>query len=125
MVDLAGVKVFVSDTAVATESDAVQLIVDAYYAHQAEWIAFTPEQVGDDFFELRTGRAGAITQKFVMYQMGLAVVGDISARVAASKPLADWVRESNRGRNLLFAADLDELTEQLGRQTRPKGPGVS
>ncbi|HEY9336187.1 MAG TPA: DUF4180 domain-containing protein, partial [Kribbella sp.] len=72
-----------------------------------------PEQVGDDFFELRTGRAGAITQKFVMYQMGLAVVGDISARVAASKPLADWVRESNRGRNLLFAADLDELTEQL------------
>ena len=45
--------------------------------------------------------------------MGLAVVGDISSRVAASKPLADWVRESNRGRNLLFAEDLDELTERL------------
>jgi hypothetical protein len=113
MVELAGVKVFVSDTAVATESDAVQLIVDAHYAHRAEWIAFTPEQLGDEFFELRTGLAGAITQKFVMYQMGLAVVGDISSRVAASKPLADWVRESNRGRNLLFAEDLDELTERL------------
>jgi hypothetical protein len=113
MVDLAGVKVFVSDTAVTTESDAVQLIVDAYYAHQAEWIAFTPEQLGDEFFELRSGRAGAITQKFVSYQMGLAVVGDISSRVAASKPLTDWVRESNRGRNLLFAEDLDELTERL------------
>ncbi|MFC6156540.1 DUF4180 domain-containing protein [Kribbella jiaozuonensis] len=113
MVELAGVKVFVSDTAIATEGDAVQLIVDAYYAHHAEWIAFTPEQLGDEFFELRTGRAGAITQKFVSYQMGLAVVGDISARVAASKPLADWVRESNRGRNLLFADDLDELAERL------------
>lgn len=113
MVELAGVRVFVSDTAVVDESDAVQLIVDAYYAHQAEWIAFAPEQLGDEFFELRTGRAGAITQKFVSYQMGLAVVGDISARVAASKPLADWVRESNRGRNLLFAEDLDELTERL------------
>jgi hypothetical protein len=113
MVELAGVRVFVSDTAVVNESDAVQLIVDAYYAHQAEWIAFMPEQLGDEFFELKTGRAGAITQKFVSYQMGLAVVGDISARVAASKPLADWVRESNRGRNLLFAADLDELTERL------------
>ncbi|WP_371401462.1 DUF4180 domain-containing protein [Kribbella sp. NBC_00662] len=113
MVDLAGVNVFVSDTAVATDSDAVQLIVDAYYAHQAEWIAFTPEQLGDEFFELRTGRAGAITQKFVSYRMGLAVVGDISARIAASKPLADWVRESNRGRNLLFADDLDELAERL------------
>ncbi|WP_432892267.1 DUF4180 domain-containing protein [Kribbella sp. CA-245084] len=113
MVDLASVKVFVSETAVATESDAVQLIVDAHYAHRAEWIAFTPEQLGDEFFELRTGLAGAITQKFVMYQMGLAVVGDISSRVAASRPLADWVRESNRGRNLLFAEDLDELTERL------------
>ncbi|MER7249927.1 DUF4180 domain-containing protein [Kribbella sp. NPDC000426] len=113
MVDLAGVQVFVSDTAVATESEAVQLIVDAHYAHRAEWIAFTPEQLGDEFFELRTGRAGAITQKFVMYQMGLAVVGDISSRIAASKPLADWVRESNRGRNLLFVEDLDDLTERL------------
>ncbi|MFI5692823.1 DUF4180 domain-containing protein [Kribbella sp. NPDC051586] len=113
MTELAGVKVFVSDTAVATDSDAVQLIVDAYYAHQASWIAFTPEQLGDEFFELRTGLAGAITQKFVSYRMGLAVVGDISARVEASKPLADWVRESNRGHNLLFVEDLDELAERL------------
>src|SRR3954452_15563537 len=111
--ELAGVRVFLSDTALADEQDAVQLIVDAYYAHQAEWIALTPEQLGDEFFELRTGRAGAITQKFVSYRMGLAVVGDISSRVAASKPLADWVRESNRGRYLLFAEDLDELTERL------------
>ncbi|TDO60816.1 uncharacterized protein DUF4180 [Kribbella sp. VKM Ac-2571] len=110
---LAGVRVHVSDTSLDNESDAVQLIVDAHYAHQAEWIAFTPEQLGDAFFELSTGLAGAITQKFVMYRMGLAVVGDISKRVAASKPLADWVRESNRGRNLLFAADLGELEEQL------------
>ncbi|TCC33388.1 DUF4180 domain-containing protein [Kribbella sindirgiensis] len=106
-------RVHISDTPLGDESDAVQLIVDAHYAHQAEWIAFTPEQLGDAFFELSSGRAGAITQKFVMYQMGLAVVGDISERVAASKPLADWVRESNRGRNLLFAADLDGLNALL------------
>lgn len=113
MVLLAGMRVHVSDTPLGDESDAVQQIVDAHYAHEATWIAFSPEQLGDEFFELSSGRAGAITQKFVTYQMGLAVVGDISERVAASKPLADWVRESNRGRNLLFAADLDELTEQL------------
>ena len=113
MVQLAGVQVHVSDTPLGGESDAVQMIVDAHYAHQAEWIAFTPDQLGDEFFELQSGLAGAITQKFVMYQMGLAVVGDISGRVAASKPLADWVRESNRGSNLLFAKDLDELGERL------------
>src|SRR5437899_7608969 len=113
MVLMAGVRVHVSETPLGDERDAVQLIVDAHYAHQAEWIAFTPEQLGDEFFELRTGVAGAITQKFVTYQMGLAVVGDISARIAASRPLADWVRESNRGRDLLFAKDLDELRERL------------
>ncbi|HEY3559196.1 MAG TPA: DUF4180 domain-containing protein [Kribbella sp.] len=106
-------QVYFSEVPLTDESAAVQLVVDAYYGHQAEWIAFTPEQLGDEFFELRTGRAGAITQKFVSYRMGLAVVGDISDRVAASKPLADWVRESNRGRNLLFAKDLEELQELL------------
>lgn len=113
MVQVAGVQVHVSDTPLGDESDAVQLIVDAHYAHQAEWIAFTPEQLGDEFFELQSGRAGAITQKFVTYRMGLAVVGDISDRIAAGRPLADWVRESNRGSNLLFAKDLDELAERL------------
>ncbi|MEU8226530.1 DUF4180 domain-containing protein [Kribbella sp. NPDC048915] len=102
-----------SETPLVDEAEVTQAIVDAYYGHQAEWIAFTPEQLGDDFFDLRTGRAGAIAQKFVQYEMGLAVVGDIADRVTASNPLADWVRESNRGRNLLFAADLDELAELL------------
>jgi hypothetical protein len=106
-------QVYVSEVPLTDEGEAVQLIVDAYYGHQADWIVFTPEQLGEEFFELRTGRAGAITQKFVSYHMGLAVVGDIADRLAASKPLADWVRESNRGRNLLFAQDLDELRELL------------
>jgi hypothetical protein len=103
----------VSTTDLPHERDVVQLIVDAYHVHQADWIAFTPEQLGDDFFELRTGRAGAVTQKFVDYQMGLAVVGDISVRTAASASLADWVRESNRGKNLWFVDDLDELGRRL------------
>ena len=57
--ELAGLPVFVSDVAVADESEAVQLIVDGHYGHEAEWVALTPEQLGDEFFELRTGRAGA------------------------------------------------------------------
>jgi hypothetical protein len=105
--------VHVSTTDLPHERDVVQLIVDAYYAHQADWIAFTPEQLGDDFFELRTGRAGAVAQKFVDYHMGLAVVGDISERTAASASLSDWVRESNRGKNLWFVDDLDELGQRL------------
>jgi len=111
--ELGGVRVFVSDAKVADDRGAVQLIVDAHYGHQAEWVAVTPEQLGDEFFELRTGRAGGITQKFVTYRMGLAVVGDIAQRVAESTSLADWVRESNRGRSLWFVPDLPTLASRL------------
>ena len=111
--ELNGVRVFVADTGVVDESDAVQLIATAHYEHQAEWVALPAAVLGDEFFELRTGRAGAIVQKFVNYRMGLVVVGDISDRLAASKPLRDWVRESNRGRSLWFVNELSELADRL------------
>jgi hypothetical protein len=111
--ELSGVRVFVSEAPVGDDRDAVQLMATAHYEHQAEWVALRTEHLGDDFFELRTGRAGAIAQKFVDYRMGLAVVGDIADRVATSTSLADWVRETNRGRNLWFVPDLDTLAGRL------------
>jgi hypothetical protein len=111
--ELSGVRVFVSDGPVGDDRDAVQLIAEAHYGHQVEWVVLHAGQLGDEFFELRTGRAGAIAQKFVDYRMGLAVVGDIAGKVADSTSLADWVRESNRGRNLWFVPDLDALAERL------------
>jgi hypothetical protein len=111
--ELAGVRVFVSDVAVADDRKAVQLIAQAHYEHDATWVAVEADRLGDEFFELRTGRAGAIAQKFVDYRLGLAVVGDISEKLAASKSLTEWVRESNRGRHLWFVPDLDALTARL------------
>jgi hypothetical protein len=111
--ELGGVRVYVSDSRVGDDSEAVQLIAEAHYVHQAEWVAVTVEGLGDEFFALRTGRAGAIAQKFVNNRMGLAVVGDISEKLATSKPLRDWVRESNQGRSLWFVSDLDALAERL------------
>ena len=111
--ELGGVRVFVSDVGVGDDREAVQLIAQAHYEHEASWVAIATDHLGDEFFELRTGRAGAIAQKFVDYRMGLAVVGDITAELAGSKPLRDWVRESNRGRSLWFVADLEALAERL------------
>jgi hypothetical protein len=111
--ELGGVRVFVSDVAVADDREAVQVIAQAHYEHDATWVAVEVGRLGDEFFELRTGRAGAIAQKFVDYRMGLAVIGDISEKLAASKSLTDWVRESNRGRHLWFVPDLDALTVRL------------
>ncbi|TCC66080.1 DUF4180 domain-containing protein [Kribbella pittospori] len=111
--EVGGVRVYVSDSAVVDERGAVDLISQAVYDHDATWVALEADLLGDEFFDLRTGRAGAITQKFVQYGVGFAVVGDLTDRLANSKPLRDWVRESNRGRTVVFVPELDELADRL------------
>lgn len=92
---------------VAGPQDALDLIGAAYL--QADVVAVPAHRFDERFFTLRTGVAGEIMQKFVNYGVRLAVVGDISAQVAASSALRDLVYESNRGRHVWFVAGLDEL----------------
>ncbi|MFE2064829.1 DUF4180 domain-containing protein [Streptomyces sp. NPDC059467] len=98
------------------ESAALDLVGDAM-GQDAELVAVPAERVGDEFFRLRSGVAGAVVQKFVNYRLRLAVVGDISRHLADSSALRDFVYEANRGRHLWFVADDAELAERL----RPAG----
>ena len=82
---------------------------------EADWLAVPVSRLGPDFLKLRTRLAGEVTQKFVTYRTGLAIVGDISAEVAASDALRDYVRECNRGRQVRFAPDLHALKTELSR----------
>ena len=61
--------------------------------------------------------AGEITQKFVNYQLKLAVIGDVSAAAAASQPLADYIWETNRGDHIWFFDDEAGLVEKLAGRT--------
>ncbi|WP_435053259.1 DUF4180 domain-containing protein [Kitasatospora phosalacinea] len=115
MQELGGVLVMVvaaEGEAVAGERQALDLLGDAY--HQgASWVAVPVQRLGAEFFRLRSGVAGAVVQKFAQYRTGLAVVGDVAAHVAGSEALRDFVRESNRGLQLWFVADLPELAGRL------------
>ncbi len=95
-----------------TERDATDLISDAWSA-RAGLVAIPTARLGDDFFRLATGLAGAFLQKFVNYQMRVAIVGDIADRVAKSEPLRAFVEESNRGQTVWFTATRAELDERL------------
>jgi hypothetical protein len=115
--EIAGVRVlmFGPDGApVRGESDAIDLIGEAI-GHDVTWVAVPVERLGDEFFQLSTRIAGDVIQKFVNYQRRLAVVGDISRHLEASKPLRDFVYESNRGRHVWFAADRAELEQRLAQ----------
>ncbi|KUP97763.1 DUF4180 domain-containing protein [Thermobifida cellulosilytica] len=94
------------------EREATDLVGNALY-QGAAWVALPVERLTDDFFRLRSRVAGGIVQKFVNYRIGLAVLGDVSHHVAQSSALRDFVRESNRGGQLWFLSDLEELRSRL------------
>lgn len=94
------------------ERAATDLIGDAF-GPGASMIAIPAERLGPRFFDLRSGLAGAFTQKAVNYHLKLAVIGDIATHLAASKALGDWVREANRGRDLCFVPSVEALAERL------------
>ena len=100
--------------------DAVELIIAAR-EHHARYVVVPVERLGDDFFNLRTGIAGEVIQKFVNYRVRLVIAGDISRHVAESTSLRDLVRESNRGDQVWFLTSIDELGERLQRAEERRG----
>lgn len=64
-----------------------------------------------DFFNLKTGLAGDILQKFSNYNFRLAIVGDFTK--FQSKSLQDFIRESNRGNRVFFIESLDSAIKKL------------
>lgn len=92
---------------------ALDLLMTARYETGCDSILLPKECLCEDFFVLRTGFAGEVLQKFVNYQMRLAIVGDFSPYT--SKPLRDFMYESNQGNAVFFAATTDEAVTMLER----------
>lgn len=96
---------------IAGTQDALDVIGAAFSG--AEIAAVPVGRLDERFFDLRSGLAGEVMQKFVTYRIRLVVVGDLSAQVAASAALRDLIAESNDGAHVWFVADLDELDARL------------
>lgn len=91
--------------------DAVDLMMNASYQGAFKLIV-KAEQLNPDFFDLKTGIAGDILQKFSTYNMQLAILGDFS--IYTSKSLRDFIFESNRVGRILFVTTLQEAQEKWG-----------
>lgn len=100
---------------ISTPDDASDLVGTAW-SHQANLIAVPAGRLDPEFFNLRSGIAGEITQKLVNYRLRLAVVGDISVQVAKSNALRDFVWESNIGEHVWFVDDEAALNEKLAER---------
>jgi hypothetical protein len=104
--------------AISSNEDTSDLIGNAW-ADDASIIAVPVARLDPSFFDLASGVLGDVTQKVVNYRLRLVVIGDISAAIAASRPFADYVRETNRGEHIWFLDDEAALAERLaGRSGR-------
>jgi hypothetical protein len=97
---------------ITSERDAVELVAVAL-EQGADLVVVPIERLDGGFFHLETRLAGHIAQKFVTYRRHLVIVGDISGYVAKSRALRDFVYETNRGAEVWFVKDLQELNEPL------------
>ena len=77
------------------------------------------ENIVAGFFDLSTGMAGEILQKFSTYRVRMAIVGYYSN--IQSKALKDFIRESNKTKQILFVATTDEALEIFNKQTKLQG----
>ena len=88
-------------------------IVGAALEDGASWITLNAACLPEGFLDLASGVAGEIAQKCVNYRVGLAILGDIGPALSRSRPLRDWVRESNGGRHIWFLSDEVEFAARL------------
>ncbi len=92
---------------------ALDFIMQVKYDTGCDKIILKKECVADDFFILSTGIAGDILQKFINYKAAVAIIGDYSGYT--SKPLKDFIYESNKGKDVFFLSSLEEAVEKLDR----------
>lgn len=99
------------DIVMKDAATALDLMMTAKYEHGAERLAIQKECICEDFFVLSTGVAGEILQKFINYRVKLAIYGDFSHYT--SKPLKDFMYESNKGKDIFFQDSLEAALDKL------------
>lgn len=106
------IAVITGDEEVITDvSSAMDLMLTARYETGADRLVIDKRAVCDEFFILSTGLAGEILQKFINYRVKAAFYGDYTHYT--SKPLKDFIYESNQGKDFFFTATKEEAIEAL------------
>lgn len=93
------------------EQSTLNLIGELCFNREIAHVVVPAEALSDNFFNLRTRLAGNILQKFINYGVRLAIVGDFSTY--RSKNLHQFIFESNKSKDVIFAASIDEAIKKF------------
>ena len=90
---------------------ALDLVMTVKYETGCTNIAVNKDAIINDFFVLSTCLAGEILQKFINYGVRFAIYGDLSKYT--SKPLKDFMYESNKGKDIYFQPTVSLAIDKL------------
>lgn len=93
---------------------AIDFIMSVKYETNCNKIALNKNAIIDNFFILSSRIAGEILEKFITYKTKFAIYGDYSKYT--SKPLKDFIYESNNGKDIFFVATEDEAVKMLNKE---------
>ena len=96
------------NTVITDTQSALDLLMSAKYDIGTKNIVISKQLITEDFFVLSTGLAGEILQKFVNYGGRIAIYGGYSHYT--SKPLRDFIYESNNGKDVFFVSSLEAVS---------------
>ncbi|MGO4541888.1 DUF4180 domain-containing protein [Paenibacillus sp. 2TAB19] len=100
-----------SEIVIEDVQSALDLMATIKYETDCERFVISKELVSESFFDLKTGLAGEILQKFINYHAKVAFVGDFS--IYPSKSLRDFIYECNNGTDFFFLPSEQQAIEKL------------
>ncbi len=92
--------------------DALDIMMNCIYQGASNLIIYQKNFL-PAFFDLKTGMAGEILQKFSNYRAKLAIVGDFEN--LPSKSLRDFIFESNKHGNINFVSSVNQAKAILSK----------
>ena len=98
------------DIVIKSTQDVLDLMADCRYQGAGK-IIIHEKNIIPEFFDLKTGIAGEVLQKFTTYRVQLAIVGDYLNYT--SKSLRDFIYESNKHGRISFVNTVEEAKEQM------------
>lgn len=98
------------ETEIRETQDALDIMANCDYQGSRK-IVLREKHLSPVFFDLKTGMAGEILQKFSNYNVQLAIIGNYSE--IASKSLKDFIYESNKTGRICFVPSFDEAVKKM------------
>ena len=97
---------------ISNAEEGLQILVDLYY-QDFDKIILHEINITPGFFDLKTGLAGEILQKFSNFRVQLVIVGTFSQYQGQS--IKDFIFESNKGQLINFLPSVEEAKKKLFR----------